>query len=143
RAGYGDVTRHNANLRLAGCQQARAVWPDEPHTLLIEEGAHLDHVESGDAFGDTHDERDARICPLLDCVGSVTTRHVDNGGVGPGCLNSAMNVVKHRDLVNPLAALAGGYACNDVRPVRHHLLRMELPLAARNALHDEPRLFID
>ena len=60
--------------------------------------------------------------------------------------------IEHRDLtregilLRPLvrqSALAGGDARNDVRAVLQHLLRVEGPLTAGDALHHQPRRLVD
>src|SRR5262249_51653123 len=54
RTALVNVARHDADLALARCDDARTVRPDEPRLRPTQRALHLDHVGDRDAFGDAH-----------------------------------------------------------------------------------------
>ena len=80
-----DVAGHDADLGLAGRDDAGAVRADQPRRgWSLEVALDPDHVEDRDAFGDADDERDAGVGRLEDRVGGERRRHEDHRGVGAG-----------------------------------------------------------
>ena len=72
-----DVTGHDADLALAGRDDARRVGADEGGGMASKERLDLDHVEGRDAFGDADDDADPRVGGFHDGVGGDERRHED------------------------------------------------------------------
>ena len=145
--GLVDVARHDADLALARRDDARAVRADQLHRrrrVRAERAPHLDHVQHRDALGDADDELDARVDRLEDRVGRAGRRHEDHRRVGAGLLHRLRRRCRTRGkpFVH-LAALAGRDAGDDLGAVLAHLLGVERPGAAGDALDDELGLLAD
>src|SRR5690606_25303463 len=58
-----NVAGHDADLALAGRDDAGAIWTDESafRVIALEAGVNLHHVEHGDALGDGDDQLDAGV----------------------------------------------------------------------------------
>src|SRR6266540_800952 len=61
-----DLAGDDSHLALAGRDESGAIRPDEPRTALVDVRQGARHVEHGNAFADTDDQRDARIGRLED-----------------------------------------------------------------------------
>src|SRR6266853_1471141 len=66
-----DAARHDADFAFARGDDAGAVWADETRFLEVQDGGDAHHVEGGNAFGDTDDERDFSVVGLENGVGGV------------------------------------------------------------------------
>ena len=84
RAGLVDVAGHDADLALAGRDDAGAVGADQPAGPILEELHRPRHVEHRNALGDGDDDGDAGVGRFHDGVGGGRRRHEDHGGVGTG-----------------------------------------------------------
>src|SRR5262245_55616044 len=81
-SGLVNEARHDPDLALARRDDAGAVRTDETTAVILERGLDPYHVEHGNAFGDAHDERDARVRRLEDGVRCMRRGHVDHADVG-------------------------------------------------------------
>jgi hypothetical protein len=126
RAGAGDdadrtffvnAAGHDADLGLAGRDDAGAVGADEPRLRVLELGPDLDHVERGNALGDADDERNARVLGLENGVGGKRRRNEDHGRVGAGLGHGVGHGVEDRPALVRGSALAGSDAADDVGAV--------------------------
>ena len=142
-AGFADGARRDAEFRLPGGEEAGAVRPDETGLFALHVAAYLHHVEHGDVLGDADDEVELRINRLEDGVRRKACGDVDDGCRCARCLDGVGDGVEDGDAVNLLACLAGGDACDDLRAVGEHLLRVEHRCLARDALDDDFGVLID
>ena len=83
-----DVARHDADLALARRDDARAVRPDQPRVLALQELPRPHHVERRNAFGDADDQRHAGVGGFHDRVGRERRRHEDHGRIRAGLLHA-------------------------------------------------------
>jgi hypothetical protein len=100
------------------------------------EPLHADHVEHRDPFRDAHDQRHLRVDRLQDGIGREGRRHVDDAGVGAGCLDRFLHRIEDGKADMGLAAFAGGDAADHLGAVGDRLLGMESALGAGDALGD-------
>src|SRR5262249_32536145 len=147
-AGLEDIARHDADLAGVGGEHARAVGADETRPGAIERALHLDHVEHRNALGDAHDERYLGVDSLKDCIGGEAWWHIDRCGGGARLLLGLHDRLEDRHArklrIGMLgASLAGGHATHDLRAIGQRLLRVEGPLAAGDALADNPGRLVD
>src|SRR3990172_26095 len=91
-----NVAGHDADPARSRGDDTRAVWPDQPYGSpgQISLGAH--HVGNRYALGYADNDRDAGGCRLHDGIGRKRRRHVDDGGICPGCINGGGNRAKYR-----------------------------------------------
>lgn len=80
-AGRMNVTRHDANFAFAWLNDSGAVWSDEPRFGAVEMILDFDHVQLGNAFGDTDNERNLSLDRRHNCLGSSRRRNVNHGCV--------------------------------------------------------------
>ena len=142
-AGLMDVARHDADLAFAGRDDAGAVRPNQARFRAGKRALDLDHVEHGHAFGDAHDEPDARVDRLEDRVGGEGRRHIDGARVGAGLSHRLSHGVEDGQPEMLGAALAGGHAADHARAIGDRLLGVEGALRAGDALADDARILID
>ena len=151
RAGAGDdadgtllvnVAGHDADLGLAGGDDAGAVRPDETRLRVLQLGPHLDHVQRGNALGDGDDQRNARVLGFENGVGGKRRRDKDHGRVGSGLLHGVLNRIEDGPAFVGCAALAGSYATNDLGAVFSATHRVKGAFFAGNALNDESSVLI-
>ena len=129
-------------LALPGRDHTRAVGADQPRFGLAHHAPHLDHIVGGDSLGDADDQRQPGIFRLQDGIRSKRRRHEDHGGVGPGLLDGLGYGVKYRPALMRRASLARRDSAHYFGPVLCAALGMKGAFLARNALHDEPRIFV-
>ena len=103
------------------------------------------HVEGRHALGDADDQRHAGVGRLEHRVGREGRGDEDARGVRAGLRDRLGDGVedRHAAVEGRLAALARRDAGDDVRAVLEHRGRVELALAAGDALDQEPRLAVD
>src|SRR5260370_32784830 len=70
-----DAAGHDANFAFAWRDDAGAVLADEARFLEVHDGGDAHHVERGDAFGNTDDQRELGIGSFQDCVGRIPWRN--------------------------------------------------------------------
>src|SRR6266478_9009879 len=101
------------------------------------------HILRGNAVRDRHDQPDTRIRRLHDGIGAERRGDEDQARRGARVRDRFLHGVEHRPLQVLGAALSGGNTAHDVRAVGDHLLRVERPLVAREALDDDARLLVE
>src|SRR5690606_2262072 len=138
-----DVTRHDADLALAGGNDARAVRPDQAYAQLVAANLGIQHVEGRDAFGDAHDQLDACVGRFQDGVLAEGGRNVDHGRVGASGFHSLGNGVEHRQAQVSGAALARRHTADHLGAVGNRLLSVEGTLGAGDALADYLGVLVD
>ena len=130
-----DVPGHDTDLPFAGRDHARAVRSDEARGRSVHCAFHLHHVGDRDPFRNADDEGKAGVDRLEDRVGGERRGDEDDAGVRAGLANGLGYGVEHRNpILELLPALARGDACDEVRAVREHLLRVERSRAPGDAL---------
>ncbi len=94
-----DIAGHDADLALAGRDDAGAVGTDQPGVgpMCLQVGHCAGHVDDRDALGDRDDQRDPGVGRLHDRVGRERRRHEDHRGVGAGLLHRLGHGVEDRD----------------------------------------------
>src|SRR5215207_9908758 len=136
--------RDDADVRLAGREDARAVRADEPDAVVaLQVVVNAQLVVRGDPLGDRDDQRDAGFLGLEDRVGGEARRDEDHRRVRPGFLDRGVERVEDRDALYVQAALAGRHAGDDVGAVALVVERVERALAPRDAGDAESRVAVD
>jgi hypothetical protein len=160
-AGPGDVGRGDADVRLAGRDDAGAVRADEPDPPFGGVGEEFDRVGDRDAFGDDHDEVEAGVHRFEDRALRVGGRDEDDrdvraGGVlrlgdcaedgnGDGSGGPALGAGADGEDVelHGRARLARVDAADDVRTGAEHAARVLAPLGSGHPLDDDLRVPIE
>src|SRR5262245_3608128 len=142
-AGLEDLRRHDADGRLPGADDARAVRADEGLVPAPEMGVDPHHVVCRNALRDADDEVDAALDRLVERVGGEAGRDEDHRGVRVGLADRVGDRVEDRDAVDALPGLARRHARDDVRAVRLVARGVEGALAPRDALDHEARAAVD
>src|SRR5262249_44731175 len=138
-----DVARHDADLRLAGRDEAGAVRPDEPTRVAAEEGLDADHVRDGGAFRDAHYERHASVGGFHDGVSGGGRRHEDEGAVRARGLHRFLHGVPDGKALVDRPALARGDSAYHLRAVLLAAEGVEGTFLAGDSLHQDLRLLVD
>src|SRR5690606_2972861 len=156
-AGPGDVGQRDADVRLAGTDDAGAVRADEAHALVLGVGEELGGVGHREALGDDADERHARVDGLDDRALGVGRRDEDDGDVRTGGLHGLRDGAEdghrhgagaallgtgadRRDVeVDAGAGLARVDAADDLGAGAEHPAGVLLSLGTGHALDDDAR----
>ena len=138
-----DIARDDAELRLVRREDARAVRADEARLLALHIAADLDHVLHGDVFGDADHDVELSVNGFKDGVRCEARRYIDDRSICARRLYGVAHSVEDRHALDDLSSLARRHAGDDFRAVLEHLLRMERRSLARDALHDDFRIFVD
>ena len=136
-AGLADAAGRDADLRLPGGEETRAVRPEEARLFPPHVAAYLDHIENGNVLGDADDEIEFRVDRLEDGVRSKARGDVDDGDGCAGRIDRILDGVEYGDAERRLSRLAGGDAGDNLRAVFEHLLRVEHRRCAGDALDDD------
>src|SRR4030095_7545818 len=142
-SGSVDVARHDADLALVGCDDARAVRPDQAGRLPLEPALDAHHVEDGHPLGDAHHERDARVGRFEDGVGRARGRNVDDRRVGARGGDGLCHGVEDRDALEVGPTAARRHAGDHLGTVLAAEARVELPGGAGDALGEDTRVLRD
>ncbi len=142
-ARFVDVAGHDADLALAGGDDAGAVGADQPGLLALHVLLDLDHVEDRDPFGDAADQFDAGVDRFHDGVGGKGGRYVDDRGGGAGLVDGFADGVEDGEAVDGRAPLAGGDAADHLGAVVAGPLGVEEAGGAGDPLGDDFGVFID
>src|SRR5690348_2576350 len=143
-AGLVDVAGHDADLALAGGDDAGAIGTDQHAVgMILQHVLDAQHVEHRNAFGDRDDHLDAGGRGFQDRVGRKRRRHEDHRRVGAGFVDRIAHGVEHRQADVFGAALAGRDAADQLGAVVQRLLRMEGALLAGEALADDFGVLVD
>src|SRR5690606_5517759 len=138
-----DVARHDADLRAARSDDARAIRPDQPGAAALQHGFDADHVEHRHALGDADDELDAGVGRFEDRVRRERRWHVNDANRGAGRALRVRDGIEDRQPEVLLAAAARRHAADHLRAVGQALLRVERALLAGQALANNFRLGVD
>ena len=138
-----NVPGHDADLAGARSDDARAVRADQPGSRARQDGLDTQHVEHGNAFGDTDDEPDTGRRGFQDCIGRESRRHVDHTGVRAGRAHGIAHGIENRESQVHLAAFAGRHPAEQAGTVGECLRGMEGPLRSGKTLADHPGGFVD
>ena len=142
-----DIARHDAEHRLAGADNPRAVWPDHHCSMvaLIAQkiALHPHHVLRGNAVGDRAYELNPRVRRLHDGVGAEGRRDEGDAMGRAGLLDGFLHGVENRKAEMLGAPLAGGDAADDFGAEGDHFLGVESTLVAGEALNQDPACFVD
>src|SRR6185369_13442968 len=142
-AGLVDIARHDADLALAGGDDAGAVGADESGLLPLHVLLDLDHVEDRNPFGDAADQFKAGIDRLHDGVGGKGGRYVDDRGGGAGMVYGVGDSVIDGEAVYGGPPLARGDPADHLGAVLSCALGMEETGGAGDPLGDDPGILVD
>src|SRR3984885_7478982 len=142
-AAFMNRGRHDAELALAGRNNARAVRSDQPRLRIFQRGSDADHIEHRYAFRDADRQRQPGVDGFENRIRSERRRHECDRSGRTGRAPGFGDGVEDRDTEMLRTALAGGHSGNNLRAVIHHLLRMKTSLAAREALHHDASFLVD
>src|SRR5881397_886264 len=139
-----DVTGHDADLRLAGRDDSRAIRPNQARTrpMLHQEVVRLHHVVHRDSLGDADDQLDAGVSGLHDRVGSERRRNKDQRARRSFFLTRLGHAVEHRESFVRRPPFARRNAANDFRSVVAALDGVECSLAAGDPLYQHARVLV-
>src|SRR4051794_11302127 len=137
--------RDDPDVRLARRQHAWAVRADQPdgRAVGLEEVVDAQLVVGWDALGDADHRLDTGVGGLEDRVGGERRRDEDHRRVRARLADGVVERVEDRDALDVLAALAGGDAGDDVRPVVLVVERVEGALTAGDAGDAQLRVVVD
>ncbi len=138
-----DVTRHDADLALAGSDHARAVRADQGNAQLVADDFGIQHVQGRNAFGDADDQLDAAECSFQDRVLAERSRNVDDRSVSAGGFDGFFHSVEHWQAQVGSTTFARSHAANHLGAVGDGLFGVESTLRAGEALADDFGVFID
>ena len=111
--------------------------------MVVQLGAHLDHVNHRHAFGDTNDQLRAGVGGFEYRVGGKRGADVYYGRIGVGFANGFRHRVEYRHRVlELLSALARRDAGYDVGTVLDHLPGVKGTIASGDSLHHQPGIFV-
>jgi hypothetical protein len=126
---------HDADLALAGGDDAGAVGTDEAHRFVLEIVLHPHHVHDRNALGDADDQGHFGVGRFHDGVGGKGRGHENHAGVGAGNFDGIGDRIENGNIVHLLAALSGGHAGNHLGAVFNACAGMELAFFSSNTLH--------
>src|SRR5207245_10216620 len=132
-----DVARHDADLALAGRDDAGAVGADETGGAPLEDALHAHHVEDGHALRDADDQLEPRVGRLHDGVGGAGGRDVDHRGVCAGRAHRLLDRVEDGDALEVGAAAPRRHARHHLRAVLAAVTGVELAGRPGDALGDD------
>src|SRR5438445_9614072 len=120
-----DVVGDDADLRLAGRHQPRAVRSDQLDAGILDERPSPHHVVKGNPLGDANDELDAGGRRFHDRIGGEGSWDEDAADVSAGLALRVGHRVKDWDAEMRAATLARADAGDQVGTVGLHLLGVE------------------
>src|SRR5487761_4231 len=138
-----NAARHDAHFAFSRRDHARTVGADEPGLPSRQKLLDADHIQRRDAFGDGDHERHSRIGCLHDGVGSERRRNKDHRDVRSCLPPCFLHGVEDGDAVHRRAALSRRYPGHHLGAIFHGLPGVERSFAPRDALHQQPRIFIN
>ena len=92
------AARHDADLALAGRDDARTVRSDEPSLGEVDGVCRAHHVNHRNAFGDADDERELGVGGFEDGVGGIRRRNKNHRRVRAGSFHRVGHGIKHGSL---------------------------------------------
>jgi hypothetical protein len=138
-----DLSRHDPDLALPGCNNPRTVRSNEAALLPLEETDDVHHVQDRNPLGNTDNDRDLRIRCLQNGIGSERGRDHNHGCVNLMVLKGPFHSIVNRDLINGLPLLARCHPGHNMGPVLHALTGMKSPLLTGDSLDENIRVFIN
>ena len=128
-----DVAWHNSDLALTWLDDTWAVWSDQASFVLgLHDRFYLDHIQSGDTFGDAHDKVHLSLDSLKNGVGGEGGRHVDHGGLGVSGGLRLSDGAEDGETEMLTACLALVNTTNNLGAVGKSLFSMECTLESEN-----------
>src|SRR6185437_13165556 len=144
RTRHVDVPGHDADLALAGRDDARTVRADQHGVgIFLQHILDAQHVQYRNAFGDRDDHAHAGLGGFENRVGRERRRHEDHGGIRAGVVHRILHGVVDRQTDVLAAALAGRHTANQPGAVIERLFGMERALLAGKALANDFGVFVD
>ena len=140
---FVDMRRHDADLALAGGDDAGRVRADDDGVLADPVTLQTHHVVNRDAVGDGDGNLDAGVDGFHQGVGIEGRRHEDGGDIGAGGGDGFGDRVEDRQPQMRGAALAGGDAADDLGTHADGVLSVEGGVLAGKALKNDLGVFID
>lgn len=93
-----NVSGHNADLALSGLDNAGAVGANQARlTLRLHDGFYSNHIQSGNALSNAHDEVHLCLDGFKDCIGGERWGDVDDSGISPCFLLGFSAVCEDRE----------------------------------------------
>jgi len=140
---FVDAAGHDADLGLAGGDDARAVGADKAGVGLADDLPDLHHVEGGDAFGDADDKGELGGGGLEDAVCGKGWGDEDHRDVGAGFFHSLFDGVEDVEAFGDGSAFSRGDTADDVGAVLGAGFCVKHAFAAGDSLDDEAGVFVD
>lgn len=140
---FVDEAGHDAALRFARRDDARAVGADQVGVVPLQVSFYPDHVLHRNAFRDADDHLDAGFGGLHDGVGGESRRHKDHRSVGAGLADGVRYRVEYRKPQVLLATFSGGDAAHYIRSILYHLFGVESAFLTGEPLDDHPGVLVD
>src|SRR5690606_7781076 len=138
-----DVAGHDADLALAGGDDARAVRPDQAYAQFVALDLGIQHVEGSDTFGDAYDQLDTGVGGFQDGILAERSRNVDHGGISTSSFHCFAHSVEYRQAQVRSATLARGNTTDHLSTVGNGLFGVEGALRAGDALADYLGVLVD
>ena len=130
--GGRDHGRDNADFGLARCHNAGAIGADAGACRGRRQKATTRIISAtGMCSVRQITRRMTSVGRFFDGIGGESRRHSDQADIGVGRLHGVADGIKDRLALEPLTALPGRYAADDIGAVLHHQLGVESHPAGR------------
>src|ERR1700691_4298065 len=136
-------TRHNSDFAFSRRNNSRTIRPNQSRPRIFQSRRHAHHVQSRHALGDANHQRQTSVHRLQNRIGRKWRRHKNHRHVRFRSLHRFRHGIEYGHFQMFRPALPRRNARHHFRPVIQHLLRVKTPLAARDSLHDQPRILIN
>src|SRR5262249_49637997 len=140
--GLVNIAGHDADLALAGRDDAWTIRPDQTARLFLEETHGLGHVEHRYPFGDGDDDGDAGVGSFHDRVRGSRRRHEDQARIRPRFANGLGGAVEQVEAFFLRPAFARRHGADNLCAVFAALRGVESTRLAET-LDENPCGFID
>ena len=139
-----NVSRHDADLRLARRDDAGTIRTDETRAIAVlrQEVVRANHVVDGDSFSDANDQFNAGVGRFHHRVCGERRRNKDQRTVRSLFFARLGDCVEDGETLMRRAAFARRDAADDLRAVLAALFRVKGAFAARDPLHDDARVLV-
>ena len=144
-AGFVDITRHDADLALAGGDDAGAIGTNQAGfgIFKIKAATNFSHVAHGNALGDANHQWDFGFNGLEDRVARKGGWDVNDGNIGTMLADGLGHGVADGHFVFPkLTTFARGYSGNNVGAVFEALFAVKGAGLSGDALNDKAGIFV-
>src|SRR5690606_2359437 len=139
---FEDETRHDADLRFVGRDDAGAIRADKPCVFVAQVRFYLNHIFCGDTFRNTNDDGDTGCRSFHNGIGGECRGYENDRYIGAGSFHGVCNRVEYRSFEMGLTAFARGDPTDHIRAVFNHLRSMVRAFVARETLYDYFRILI-